>query len=149
MRILWNDLRYALRILAARPAFTAIAVLTMGLGIGANTAIFSVIDAVLLRPLPYPEADRIVETDAWAYRARPEGEEPLPVFESTGAYQAGEVNLTGAGGPERVQAVEVKGRFFRVFGVGPTSPKASQSSGTACGSAASMAIRAFWASRCS
>jgi predicted permease len=125
-------LRYALREFARRPAFTAVAVLTLALGIGANAAIFSVIDAVLLRPLPYADPDRIVIP--WEYSAEMEqrvGLDRLPsspadftdfaARQSTFAHFAsmrGErLNLTEGTDPERVGAVRVSEAFFDVLGV--------------------------------
>jgi len=126
--------RYAFRALARRPAFAVVAIVTLALGIGANAAIFSVFDAVLLRPLPYPDADRIVMP--WEYSAEVHqrlGFDRLPSsvadftdylrrntsFESLASMRTEQMNLTGEGEPERIGAVRVSGRFFDVLGVRP------------------------------
>jgi len=131
MSTLLQDLRYALRMLRKNPGFTAVAVLTLALGIGANTAIFSVVNAVLLRPLPYPEPDRIVQfmlvSPPWA-PARTSNAAAIPEFmvwrELTEAFQdfsaydssSKGINLTGGDPPELLKAVRVLGDYFRLFG---------------------------------
>jgi len=137
MQILLQDLRYALRTLRKNPGFTAVAVLTLALGIGANTAIFSVVNAVLLRPLPYPEPDRIVQfmlmSPPWA-PGRSFNAAGIPDFmvwrESTQAFQdfaaydssskgSGSgpgLNLTGGDRPELLKALHVSADYFRLFG---------------------------------
>jgi putative ABC transport system permease protein len=128
---LWRDVRFGLRMLAKNPAFTAIAVLTLALGIGANTAIFSVFDAALLRPLPYPNADRIVVLYQFDEN-RPQ-DNPAPAdyldfkrqsnsFENLAAFRGVPMNLSahgnGAGSqPERVEGATVTSNFFSALGV--------------------------------
>ena len=129
-----QSLRYAFRGLAHRPAFTIIAVLTLALGIGANAAIFSVFDAVLLRPLPYPDPDRIVVP--WEYSAEVQqrlGFDRLPssladftdfsnrntTFQHFASMRGERANLTRDGEPERIGAVRVSLQFFDVLGVRP------------------------------
>src|SRR5436309_7473809 len=111
-----NDLRYAVRILAKSPAFTAVAVLTLALGIGANTAIFSVVNAVLLRPLPYPESERLVwlserspnfPTMSVSYPNFSDWRSQQQVFEEIGVYHWGNYNLTGKGQPSRLTGVRI------------------------------------------
>ena len=123
-----QDVRYAIRGLRRAPAFTGIAVLTLALGIGANTAIFSVIDAALLRPLPFPEADRLVflwnthhGTDL-----EPLGPGRMLDFraESTSFRGVAGIShmsftLTGSGEPERISGSSVSSTFFDVLGVRP------------------------------
>jgi len=125
-----NDIRYALRQLRKSPGFTLIAVLTLALGIGANTAIFSVINAVLLRPLPYPEADRIVTLNE-STPSQPEISISWPnfldwktestVFESLAVGRRESFNLSDVAGrgPERVSGFVVTAPFFKIIGLNP------------------------------
>jgi predicted permease len=123
-----QDLRYGARVLAKSPVFTAVAVLTLALGIGANTAVFSVINGVLLRPLSYKEPERIITiwepsrgghtlglTDVEFFDIRDRNQ----VFEELAAYATGATNFTGVGEPERVTATWVSADFFPVLGVQP------------------------------
>jgi len=126
-----QDLRYGVRVLAKAPGFTAVAVLTLALGIGANTAIFSVIDAVLLKPLNHPDPDRIVQlmlfSPRWAkgqnvntasllefniYRERRE------VFDQIAAYDetVKGINLTGIDPAEQLRRLRVSFDYFALFG---------------------------------
>lgn len=130
MSSFWQDLRYGARQLARSPGFTAVAVLTLALGIGATTAIFSVLSAILLRPLPYGEPDRIVSV--WEKRPREnvfdnvvspadflDWRERNRVFESMAAQILVPLDLTGAGEPESLFASQVSAPFFEVFGMQP------------------------------
>jgi len=123
-----KDIRYGIRSLAKRPGFTAIAVLTLALGIGASTAIFSVVDGVLLKPLPYPEAERIVQLREVSQRGgKMAFAEPnfLDVrarshsFEGVAQYAGELTTVTGASEPVRVPAFMVSADFFNVLGVKP------------------------------
>jgi predicted permease len=127
---LWQDLWYGVRMLWKKPSFTLVAVLTLALGIGATTAIFTVAYAVLLRPLPYQNADRTVYvwarnksegitegyltySDVIDYRARSQS------FKYLAAYTTVVTNLTDAGEPERIEGFSVTSDFFRVLGASP------------------------------
>jgi putative ABC transport system permease protein len=120
------DLRHALRVLIKSPGFTIAALAAIALGIGANTAIFTVINAVLLHPLPYPDSDRIVSISRvgggtasppmYAY-----WQQNNPCFDDLSAYTSatGGQNLTGGDRPELVQSLRVSKNYFRLFGANP------------------------------
>ena len=131
MRSLRLDLHYAARQLAGSPGFTAVAVLTLALGIGATTAIFSVVDAVLLTPLPYGDPDRLVlvwnRMDKTDFPKAPVAAPDIVDYRTETTLFAGfaamnnvaELALTGSGEPEQIKVGGVTGNFFDVLGVAP------------------------------
>jgi putative ABC transport system permease protein len=118
---LGQDLRYGLRSLLKRPGFTAVAVVTLALGIGANTVIFSIVNAVLLQPLSYREPDRIVQCGAVTTTEFAFWKENNQSFEETAGYAgiSSGFNLSGGAEPQRVQGLRVSEGFLRVLGVSP------------------------------
>src|SRR5256886_7620334 len=130
MHAILQDFRYAVRMLAKQPAFTAIAVLTLALGIGANTAIFSIINSVLLRPLPYPNADRIMVLNESSGPGQDfsvalpdyfDWKKDNTVFEHLAVTHKESRNLSGIPGreAERVSCASVTLNFFKVIGLSP------------------------------
>jgi predicted permease len=129
METLWQDVRYSLRVLGKNPSFAAIAILTLALGIGANTALFSVVNAVLLRPLPYPQPDRIVaisektanfERSSISYPNFLDWQRANSTFSSIAAYRSDDFSITGRGETERARIGMVSAGFFEILGVTPT-----------------------------
>jgi predicted permease len=130
LETLWADARYALRMLRKNPGFSAVAIVTLALGIGANTAIFSVLDAVVLKPLPYSQADRIslIWTDlktAGQTRAPFSGPDLVDMskrsrlLQDVGAIWVGNAALSGTGEPEQIKLGFVTANFLSILGVPP------------------------------
>jgi len=137
MQTLWLDLRYGIRMLVKKPGFALIAIITLALGIGANTAIFTVVNAALLRPLPYAQPDRLMhlfETTPQQNFGQREASYPdlldwrqNQVFEGMTAYRGGGgVMLNSPEGAERIDAGIVTANFFSVLGVAPQLGRAFQ-----------------------
>src|SRR6185503_16879025 len=132
MNSLLQDFRFGVRMLIKNPIFTLIAVVTLGLGIGANTAIFSVVDAVLLRPLPYPEANRLVFLwSTMKSQGVPIASSALPdyygwrdrnqVFEGLAGFYNGDFNLSSTGStPELIQGAYITSNLFEVLKISPS-----------------------------
>jgi len=131
----WSDFRYALRTLRRIPIFTSVATITLALGIGATTAMFTLVNSILLRPLPYPNADRLVRVigsypekglDTWGtsmqqialYRDR------ATDFEAFTAFRGGSVTIRTDREPQRIPVMRVTSEFFKVIGVGPAIGRA-------------------------
>src|SRR5215468_6911763 len=130
MGTLFQDVRYGLRVLVTKPVFTMVAVLTLALGVGANTAMFSIVNAVLLRSLPYPDPDRLVriffDEPGLGLRdvrfSKPELDDLLTraiVFDDVTPIFEGSEDLTGAKQPERLEAVNGSVSYFSMLGVAP------------------------------
>ncbi|MGB8835395.1 MAG: ABC transporter permease, partial [Candidatus Acidiferrales bacterium] len=120
MRNFLQDVRYALRMLRKNPGFTAIAVLTLALGIGANTAIFSVVSGVLLRPLPYPNPEQLVSvTGSYPRGAFVAMRQQLRTMDVAVYAEDYEFNLTGLGDPLRLTGASVSAELFSILGARP------------------------------
>ena len=128
MASLWQDLRYSLRMIAKAPGFAAIVLLTLALGIGANTAIFSVVNGVLLNPLPFPNSEQLVtfyenhmgfKQASISYLNFLDWQKDNRTFASMAAYRVDDYNLTGMGEAERVKVEMVSAGFFPILGVNP------------------------------
>ena len=128
MMSFWQDIRYGLRVLLKSPGFTAIAVLTLALGIGANTALFSVVNGVLLNPLPFPNPDRLVavyskttefQESSISYPNFLDWVKDNHSFSKLGAFRSEEYNMTGEGEPERLHGQMISADFFPALGVNP------------------------------
>ena len=123
-----SDLRYAFRQLVKTPGFTVVAILTLALGIGANTAIFSLVNTVLLKPLPYPEPDRLFRLSetrpgfgemSIAYQNYLDWRASQHTFEDLSVYRRDDFNLTGSGEPETLHGAFVTASYFNVIGLAP------------------------------
>jgi putative ABC transport system permease protein len=154
-----HDLTYAVRGLLRRPVFTSVAILTLALGIGANAAIFSVVSAVLLRPLPYPDPDRLMML--WTYNPRQGFDKDVGTypnfddwrkqntsFERLAAYTAGSYTLTGAGDPAQIYGAIVTPGFFEALGIAPASGRAfDERETTAAGDRVVILSHGIWQRR--
>ena len=155
MQILLQDLRYALRRLRKSPGFTVVAVLMLALGIGANTAIFSMVNAVLLRPLPYKEADRLVMV--WEQNPHRgwfenvvsaanflDWKKQNDVFTDMAAFESNFFSLSGGGKPEEVAGERVTNNLFSVLGVQPVHGRLFLPEEEKRGSAVALVSHGLW-----
>ena len=158
MQTLWHDIRYGLRMLAKSPGFAAVAILTLALGTGATTTIFSVVNAVLLQPLPFPEPDRLVSAVGIDTRNNEHGR-PLsyPDFadlrkqtrtlESLAAFTDADFTLTGAGEPLHIAGETVSADLFTVLRATPELGRAFTSTEDQPGTRVVILSHSLWKSR--
>jgi putative ABC transport system permease protein len=156
---MWSDIQYALRNIAKKPLFFSIVLLTLALGIGANAAIFTVVNAVLLRPLPYPEPDRLMmlwtsnprqgfDKDVGTYPNFEDWRRASQSFERISAYFGASVTLTGTGDPAQIVGLRVTPEFFDTMGVSPSIGRAfSAVNGQAGGERVVILAHGLWRRR--
>ncbi|HKT08324.1 MAG TPA: ABC transporter permease [Gemmatimonadaceae bacterium] len=157
MSTLLQDLRYTIRTLRRSPGFAVIAVLTLALGIGANTALFSVVNGVLLNPLPYPSPDRLVavygkttgfDHSAISYPNFLDWQRNTRTLSSLALYHNEDYNFTGAGEAERVSGYMISADFFHTLGVGPMVGRGFRSEEDVVGAAPVVVLGGgFWKRR--
>ncbi len=159
MDTLLQDVRYGLRMLVKKPAFTIVAVLTLALGVGANTAIFSIVNAVLLRSLPFSHPDRLVKIVAsnkgvgaqdlgFSVPELDDLKTRAGVFDEVSALQAGPTNLTGAEHPQHLELLEVSPNYFSMLGTSAHIGRVFGSSDETPGFAEAIVISdSVWASQ--
>jgi putative ABC transport system permease protein len=157
MATLSQDIRYAIRLLLKRPGFTVIAIVALALGIGANTAIFSVVNTVLLRPLPFNEPDRLV----WFWEVQPrlytapfspadflDYQAQNQSFEEMSAFRQMSFNLTGGDQPERINGAIVSASFFSILRAAPAQGRGFlPEDGTAGAARVGIVSHGFWQNR--
>ncbi len=153
----WSDVRYAARQLRRTPAFAAAAIVTLAVGVGANTAVFSVVDAMMLRPLPYPNADRLMSLRLLDRREEGRaGQLDYPtffdmrqagVFEHLTSYREASFTLTGGDSPVQLEGAVVGWDLFETLGVRPAAGRGFLASEEAPGTRAVVISHEMWATR--
>jgi putative ABC transport system permease protein len=156
---MWSDIQYALRNIARKPLFYSVVILTLALGIGANAAIFTVVNGVLLQPLPYPHAERLMMV--WTYNPRQGFDKDVGTypnfedwrrasqsFERMSAYFGASVTLTESGDPAQIRGARVTPEFFETMGVVPLRGRAfSSADGQAGGERVVILAHGLWMRR--
>jgi len=154
MATLLQDVRYALRVLRKSPGFTAVAILTLALGIGANTAIFSVVNSIVLRPLPFPQPNQLVfisempsntSVGLESYMNFLDWQRNAKSFSSLAAYQYSQMTLTGHGAPTLIQGAITSSSLFRTLEIAPLLGRTLESRDDVKGAARVVVIgEGFW-----
>ena len=156
---MWSDIQYTLRNIAKKPLFYSVVILTLALGIGANAAIFTVVNGVLLQPLPYPHPERLMmvwthnprqgfDKDVGTYPNFEDWRRASQSFERMSAYFGASVTLTGNGDPAQIRGARVTPEFFETMGVVPLRGRAfSSANGQAGGERVVIVAHGLWMRR--